>query len=583
MYTLGLSCHYHDAAAALVHNGQLVAASSEERFTRSKHDSSYPRRAIELCLDRGNITADDLSRVVFYEKPFRKFKQSLTTIMRYAPYSGPAFLKTIQSWLSKKLFIKSTIINHLSISENQIQFLSHHRSHAASAFFASPFEEADFVTLDGVGEKTTGTTGQARYDKNGGVSIQQKKVFPNSIGLFYSAFTDYLGFFVNNGEGKVMGLAAYGVAAYRDELLDEVITINKDGGFALSMEYFSFPYSLQRSYTNRLVELLGPARNPEQTPLDIRTRSDLNAKQKRFVDIAASVQSITKTVVLRIIDRLAGQHKNTNLCLAGGVFLNSVINGEILRNTSYKNIYVQPAANDAGGALGAAFWGDYYYREPSRTEAMDHVYYGQCINGSDFNDANVTIIETDSRRDCIRKVVDKITNNKPVGLMRGRAEFGPRALGNRSIIADPRDQKIQSILNRKIKFREPFRPFAPTILASHAEEYLDIDRLYPGHPAYYMLMTCDIMPDKKQELAGVAHVDGTVRPQILRRKQNPFFYDLIEAFYQRTNVPAVINTSLNLSGDPIVNTVTHGIRVLEESGLNYLLCNQTLLRSCNKQ
>lgn len=557
MNILGISCFYHDSAACLLQDGKVIAAASEERFTRKKHDQEFPANAIDYCLREGGITADELDYVGFYDKPFLKFERILYTYVATFPKSFPSFVKAIPLWLKQKLWIPHLIRKHLDY-QGEILFIEHHMSHAASSFLVSPFQEAAILTLDGVGEWATATHAVGR-DRD--IEIMKEIRFPHSLGLLYSAFTYYLGFKVNSAEYKVMGLAPYGEPKYMKEI-NELITVVEDGSFKTNMKYFSYDYGLTMT-NKRFHELFGaPPRKPEEK------------LEQRHMDIARSVQQITEEIVLRMVNQI---HKETgleNLCMAGGVALNCVANGRVIRETPFKNLFIQPAAGDAGGAVGVASYIHHHILDNPRTFVWDHTFLGPGFTEKEIQDyldeigAPYLRLERDELLKSVAKLIDE---QKVIGWFQGRMEFGPRALGNRSIIADARNPKNKDVVNLKIKFRESFRPFAPTILEDHSEEYFELDR-----PSPYMLLVAQVR-ENNRTIPSVTHVDGSARIQTVNRNENPLYYDLIEEFYRQTNCPVIINTSFNVRGEPIVCTPQDAFACFMRTNMDYLVLANFLL------
>jgi len=557
---LGISCFYHDAAAALLADGRLVAAAHEERFTRKRHDPDLPVRAVRYCLENAGIQISDLDYVAFYDKPFIKLERILTTYVATFPRSLPSFTKSMPVWLKEKLWIPSAIRKELGY-EGEVLFAEHHQSHAASAFLASPFEEAAILTCDGVGEWATTTQGVGRGET---FELHKEIRFPHSLGLLYSAFTYYLGFKVNSAEYKVMGAAPYGTPRYVDVILKELVDLREDGSFKLNMRYFAYDYGL--TMTNaRFAELFGhPVRSME-------------SKMEQFHwDMAASIQKVTEEVVLRMARDLHRRTGMRKLCMAGGVALNCVANGRILREGPYEDLWVQPAAGDAGGALGAAlFVYNAVLRKP-RAFRMDHAFWGPAYSDEtirEYLDARGAVYRTVSRDEMIRETARRLDEDQAVvGWFQGRTEWGPRALGSRSILADPRNPENWQRVNKKIKFRESFRPFAPAVLAEKASEWFDIDRESP-----YMLLVCQVREGK--HIPAVTHKDGSARLQTVTREAHPEFYDVISAFDQRTGCPVLINTSFNVRGEPIVCTPDDAYLCFMRTNMDVLvLGNQILLK-----
>lgn len=593
MYILGIACFYHDSAVALLHDGALVAAAMEERFSRKKHDNSFPVQAIEYCLREAGIDGADLDYVVFYEKPLVKFERILLTTLNTFPWSADVWRDAMINWLKEKLWIKSIIQQHLKTRPEQILFCDHHMSHAASAFFASPFKEAAVLTVDGVGEWTTTTLGTARshWVGDGGgqneISLFQEQRFPHSIGLLYSAFTAYLGFRVNNGEYKVMGMAPYGQPRYVDKVHKLFEQDSADGSFHLNMDYFSFHYSTQQTYNRRFVELFGEPRPPESDFFTMMTNPErageaaAMARNQHYADIAASIQQVTEDALIRIARYLHERTGLSKLVMAGGVALNTKANYRLLNETPFDEIYIQPAAGDDGGALGAALWAHYIVLNKPRGWVMPHAYWGQSFSDAEcraFLDSKGARYDSydDDPAKLAEVVAESLTNRKVVGLFQGRFEWGPRALGNRSILADPRRDEMKEIVNTKIKYREPFRPFAPVILRERAPEYFD----YPGVAAHeaprYMLMVSPIKPDKQDQLEAVCHM-GTGRLQTIEHDTNPLYYDIIARFGEATGVPVLLNTSFNLRGEPIVTSPANAWNTFVNSDIDMLILNRYLV------
>lgn len=589
MYILGVSCYYHDAAAALLGDGQLVAAADQERFSRKKHDSDFPAQAIAFCLKQAGIRGTDLDYVVFYEKPLVKFERILMTALGSFPASYPVFRESMVAWFNQKLWIKSKLQTEIGIAPERILFTEHHIAHAASALYCSPFQEAAIITVDGVGEWVTATIGQgtARWgqaSQDGGanrIELFSEVRFPHSLGLLYSAFTAYLGFKVNNGEYKVMGMAPFGQPRYTD-LVYRLIDVADDGSFCLNMDYFSYHRSTRRTYNRRFVELFGPARTPESPFYTHTTHPDGNypgwsdavaAQNQKYADIAATIQQVTEEILLKMARYAQRRTGHKNLVMAGGVALNSVANGRIMRETPFEQVYIQPAAGDGGGALGAALYAYHVLLGRPRAFVMEHAYWGAAYPEAEM----VAAIERSGYRyerlfeeALTDRIVDRILEGKVVGWYRDRFEWGPRALGNRSILADPRHGEMKEIVNTKIKFREPFRPFAPVVLEERADEWFDLPTPNREYPPRFMLMVTSIPEDKREQIAAVCHVDGTGRLQTIRREWNPAYYRVVEKFGQATGVPVLLNTSYNLRGEPIVNTPQNALDTFRESGLDAL-------------
>jgi len=580
IYILGISAFYHDSAACLLRDGAIVAAAQEERFTRKKHDASFPQQAIEYCLKEAGITMKDVTYVAFYEKPFLKFERLLLTYLSFAPRGLVSFLKAMPVWLKEKIFIKSFIQEQLNF-DGEIIFPEHHESHAASAFFPSPFEQAAIITFDGVGEWTTTSWGTGKGNK---IELLNEIQFPHSLGLLYSAFTYYIGFRVNSGEYKLMGLAPYGEPKYADLIREKLVDIKNDGSFHLNMDYFNYCVGLTMT-NDRFHRLFGrPPRKPE------------TAVTQKDMDIAASIQKVTEEIMLKTARHVHDVTGLENLCLAGGVALNCVGNGKILKQGPFKNIWIQPAAGDAGGALGAALITWYQHLNNLRTTNGRDVQKGSLL-GPDV-DADIKVLSeaqgwvyeflTDELLP--RRIAGLLNDEKVIGLCQGRMEFGPRALGSRSIIADARSERMQSILNLKVKFRESFRPFAPAVLAEKLQEYFDMAMESP-----YMLLVADVKEEKRLEgpameglfgieklkikrscIPAVTHVDYSARVQTVDEQRNPLFYRIIKEFDALTGCPVVINTSFNIRGEPIVCSAQDAYRCFMCTDMDFLLIGHYL-------
>jgi len=589
MQILGISCYFHDAAAALIRDGQLVAAAEEERFTRKKHDYEFPQHAIEFCLRTGGIAGADLDFVVFFEKPLLKFERLLLSSMQTFPRSHGVFREAMVAWLGDKLWIKHLIQRRLGVPAAKILFSEHHLSHAASAFFCSPFQEAAILTVDGVGEWTTASLGVGRETE---ITLLKEIRFPHSLGLLYSAFTAFLGFEVNEGEYKVMGMAPFGTPRYVDQV-DKLIRVSADGSFELNMDYFSFHHSTDRTFNHKFEALFGPPRDPRLqffTPTSgypsyfgpkPGNYDELARLNQHYADIAASIQHVTEEVLLAMARAAYRETGLRRLCLAGGCALNSVANGRILRETPFEELYIQPAAGDGGGALGAALYGYHAVLGKPRAFVMDHASWGEDLSpeaAGRFLEANGVRYERLQDEDkLVARVVDALQAGKVVGWSQGRFEWGPRALGHRSILADPRRPEMKDIVNTKIKFREPFRPFAPSVLAERTEEYFVLPGARRHYPARFMLYVVDVKEDKRAVIPAVTHVDGTGRLQTVHRNTNPRYYRLIEAFGEATGVPVVLNTSFNLKGEPIVNTPPEAFHTFMRSGMDMLVCGDFVI------
>jgi len=584
MNILGISAFYHDSAACLVQDGKIISAAQEERFTRKKHDFSFPKNAVHYCLEESGLQGSDLDFVAFYDKPFIKFERILETYLAYAPFGIRSFIKALPLWVKQKIWMKEVITRELDF-EGTIIFPEHHESHAASAFFPSPFQEAAFLTLDGVGEWTTASYG---VGKDHQVHILAEIHFPHSLGLLYSAFTYYTGFKVNSGEYKVMGLAPYGKARYKDLILSELMDLKEDGSFKMNMQYFDYCSGL--TMTNRRFDKLfgGPPRKPE------------SRLTQRDMDLARSVQEVTEEVMLRMARHIHHETGQRNLCLAGGVALNCVGNGRILREGLFEHIWIQPAAGDAGGALGAALFVWYQYLENSRVADNQKDFQQGSFLGPVFeSDYIVDYLEKNALpytriddEEIPEKIADLIADQKVIGWFQGRMEFGPRALGNRSIIGDARSQKMQEIMNLKIKFRESFRPFAPSVIKERTADFFEID----GESPYMLLVApvkkeiCKEMSSEEQNRFGldklhavrstipaITHVDYSARVQTVDRDRNPLYYGLIKKFGEKYDCPVIINTSFNVRGEPIVCTPEDAYRCFMRTNMDYLIMGNFLL------
>ena len=594
MHILGISAFYHDSAAALIRDGELVAAAMEERFTRKKHDNGFPKLAIDFCLKQAQITADDLEYIVFYEKPLMKFERILLTTLNTFPQSSGVWREAMVSWLKEKLWVKSAIVRELGVGLDKVLFCDHHMSHAASAFFASPFKEAAVLTVDGVGEWTTTTLGKATSkwaDGSGtenNITLLEEQRFPHSLGLLYSAFTAYLGFRVNNGEYKVMGMAPYGEPNYVDKI-EKVFKRHSDGSFHLNLDYFSYQHSTEHSFNSKFVDLFGPPRGPDDEFYTMRTDPELSkndpagAKQNQmYADIAASVQYVLEETLISIANHLHQKTGLNKLVMSGGVALNTKANWRLLQETPFEEIYIQPAAGDDGGSLGAALWAYHMVLGKPRKWVMPHAYWGQSFSTNEIMtamDSRGIKYESfeDREEQLLDLVVDSMLDKKVVGFYQGRFEWGPRALGNRSILADPRGADMKEVVNTKIKFREPFRPFAPVILRERAPEYFEYPEVAEHEMPRYMLIVSPIKSDKQDKIEAVCH-EGTGRLQAIDRKTNPRYYDVVAKFGEATGVPVVLNTSFNLRGEPIVTTPLEAFNTFNNSHIDLLVMENILVR-----
>ncbi len=591
MNILGLSFFYHDAAAVLLRDGIPVAMAEEERFSKKKHDSGFPEQAIRFVLDTAKIRAENLDLVVFYEKPFLKFERVFKMNFATFPAAPEAFAESTKNLFLEKIWIRPLIAKKLCIDREKIFFSGHHLSHAASAFFSSPFEKAAILSIDGVGEWAT----TAIAIGNGHtIDILKEIHFPHSLGLLYSAFTAFLGFEVNEGEYKVMGMAPYGTPVYAKEVKD-MIDFFEDGSYALDLDYFSFHKSVQRSFSKKFIDVFGLPRDPQskfftrttgwpfyfgEKP-ESRVYEKMALEQEHYADIASSVQAVLEEAVIRLANHARELTGADSLCIAGGVGLNSAANWKIVQNTSFKNIFIQPAAGDAGGALGAALAAYHIGFGKERKFTMRHAYYGKEYSDETIEtflkDKNIEYSHYEKEEELVLAVAREIAEGKVVGWFQGKFEWGPRALGNRSILADPRRADMKNIINTKIKFREPYRPFAPSVLASHAEEFFEIPDASTHIPARFMLYVVKVREEKRRVIPAVTHVDGTARPQIVFKEESPRFHRLIETFYGITGVPLLLNTSFNLKGEPIVDSPEDAISTFERSGLDVLIMGSFLI------
>lgn len=565
MKILGISCYYHDSAAALINNGKIIAACEEERFSRVKHDSDFPTKSIEYCMAKAGIGPDDLDWVVFYEKPFLKFERINLTFLQTSPKSRGAFVNGYRSILKNKLWIKETISKKIGVPLTKILFSNHHLSHMAAAFYTSNFKSSALLTCDGVGEWTTTAIGVA---KNKDIKILKELKFPHSLGLFYSAFTQFLGFEVNEGEFKVMGLAPYGKPKYVEKVR-KMINQSADGSFKLDMKYFNFQNSNKTSFSKEFVKLMGVP------PVDIKESDKV---VKVYADIASSVQTVLEEVLLFLAKSVYHHTKEKNLCFSGGVALNGVANSVLIKESGFKNIYIQPAAGDSGGALGSALYVYNLLSSKPKRYTFNNAYLGyqetekEIENFIKLNDIKALHL---SDSELIQKVSSLLYKQKVVGWVRGRAEWGPRALGSRSILADPRKIKTRYLVNSKIKFREAFRPFAPVCLYEDGKKYFDFNNYQ--QPLEYMLAVVPVKPKWRYKLGAVTHVDGTARPQFVKRSVNPVYYDLIKSFGKKSGVNVLLNTSFNLKGEPIVNNSLDAYSTFLRSGIDALVLGNYLI------
>ena len=588
---LGISAFYHDSAASLLIDGEIVAAAQEERFTRKKHDSSYPVNAIDYCLSEVGLSLEQVDYIVFYDKPYLKFERLLKTYIAFAPKGLHSFIMAMSIWLREKLFLKNMLIKEMkkvdnNFDSNKLMFGEHHFSHAASAFYASPFEEAVVLTLDGVGEWATTTIA---IGKGHELNIVKEIHFPHSLGLLYSAFTYYTGFRVNSGEYKVMGLAPYGEPKYKELILDKLIDLKEDGSFRLDQSYFNYATGLTM-VNQKFANLFGePIRKPDTDELT-----------QFHMDIAASVQAVTEEVLLTMTSSLAKEYSIPNLCMAGGVALNCVANGKILRDKAFKDIWIQPASGDAGGALGAALalWHKELNkpRKVNLNDSMRGSYLGPLYTQEkiekELSECGA-IFHTVNEKNMIEQAAQALSDKQAVGWFQGRMEFGPRSLGGRSILGDPRSEEMQKTLNLKVKYRESFRPFAPSVLREDVSEWFEADYDSP-----YMLLVDDVKKDKRIEMTdeekalfgidklnirrsnipAVTHVDYSARIQTVHKETNPRYHALISKFKEKTNCPVIVNTSFNVRGEPIVCSPKDAFQCFMGTGLDLLVIGNCVLR-----
>ncbi|MAF80287.1 hypothetical protein CL629_04400 [bacterium] len=591
MKILGLSFFYHDSAAVLLVDGVPVAMAEEERFSRVKHDYEFPSRAIEFVLGEGKISANDLDYVVFYEKPFIKFDRVLKTLLGTFPWAPHVFVKAIKSLFLSKIWIKVLIAKELGIDPQKILFSEHHLSHAAASYLSSPYDKAAILSVDGVGEWACTAISIGEGDS---IRTLEEIHFPHSLGLLYSAFTAFLGFKVNEGEYKVMGMAPYGTPKYVEKV-KKLIKFFDDGSYALNLDYFSFHNSNARTYSKKFVKLFGNPRNPESKFFTRKSGwpsyfgpkpqgeefEKLADEQDYYADIAASLQVVTEEALIRLAKRAYELTKYSRICIGGGVGLNSVANWKILQKTPFEEACFHPASGDSGGALGAALYLDNVILKKGRKYVMRHAYYGKEYKEKEIQEFIVQkglkaehILDED---ELIERVAEDIIAGKVVGWFHGRFEWGPRALGHRSILADARRDDMKDIVNTKIKFREPYRPFAPSVLAEHVEEFFDIPSASKHYPARFMLYVVPVKKEKQAQIPAVTHVDGTGRLQIVHKKESPRYWKLINEFYKKTGVPLVLNTSFNLRGEPIVTSPKDAYNTFMKSEIDILVLENYII------
>lgn len=565
MKILGISCYYHDSSACLVIDGKIIAAAEEERFTRIKHDNSFPINSINFCLEYGKIKSANIDNICFYEKPLLKLQRNILQHFKKAPFSFQAFLQSFSAWFKYKLWIKNKIRRDLNY-KGKIYFIEHHQAHAASSFFPSPFEKSAFLTLDGVGEWATTTYG---IGKNNNIKILKEIRFPHSLGLLYSTITAYLGFTVNNSEYKVMGLSPYGNPNIYYNKFKKLLDIKEDGSFHLNMEFFDFHYKLTMP-NHKMCQLFNlPIREKE---------AELTQKHK---DIAASLQKITEEIIFKILNYLHQKTNLDNLVLSGGVALNSIANGKILKNTPFKYIYIQPAAGDGGNSIGAALFCYHQINNLKNRNIQDTTYLGPKFDNNyvkNFLDSkSIKYTYFSDKNKLINKVANLIFHNNVIGWFQGRMEWGPRALGNRSILSNPTNPNMQAILNEKVKHREKFRPFAPAVCEDDALKYFKCDNPIPL-PTDFMLMVYPIKKEFHKIIPSVTHVDGSGRLQTIRRFQNKDYYDLIKKFGKLSGIPILINTSFNIRGEPIVCTPQNAYKCMMGTGIDYTIIENFLIK-----
>ncbi len=564
MYILGISCFYHDSSVALLKDGKIIAAAEEERFTRKKHDTGFPINAINFCLNYENIKIKDIDYIGFYEKPFLKFERILSQHLNNFPRSLRMFVKSMPNLINEKIRISKIIRKKLKYKK-EILYIDHHLAHAASSYLVSPFKKSAILTIDGVGEWATTALG---YGKENKIFIEEEIRFPHSLGLLYTAITTYLGFKANNDEYKVMGLAPYGKPIYFEKLKEKLIKLEKDGSYKLNMDYFAYNYK-EQMFSEKFIEEFGTSRKKE---------SDITQFHK---DMAASLQKLYEHILFMILNYLYKKYKLKNLCISGGCGLNSVANGKILKNTSFENIYIQPASGDGGTSIGVV---SYIYNSilnNKRNFVMDSAYLGPEYNDDEIknflNKEEIKYSKFPNEERLLDQVSKLIYNNNVIGWFQGRMEFGPRALGNRSILSNPCNPNMQDILNLKVKHREKFRPFAPVICEEDVNKYFDGDKKLQM-PSYYMLMVYPIKEEKRKLIPAVTHVDGSGRLQVLNKKYNELYWRLIKQFGKLSKVPILINTSFNIRGEPIVCSPKEAYKCMMGTGIDYLVLGNYLIK-----
>ncbi|MEA2474933.1 MAG: carbamoyltransferase [Thermoleophilaceae bacterium] len=570
---LGVSCHYHDSAAALLHDGALVAGAQEERFSRRKGDARLPVHAMRFCVDSAGLDAGDVDYVAFYEKPLLKLERTLASMRRAWPASASVARASMSNWMRSRLWIRDSLSRAAGVPPDRVLFVRHHESHAASAALCAPFDESAVLTIDGVGEWATAAIGRATTPRTGGgassIDLDLELRFPHSIGLFYSALTQFLGFEVNEGEYKVMGLAAYGEPRFRSAF-DRVVRLHADGSVELALEYFGFLTSLERMFSPRLADLLGVQPREPSAPFDVDNPAGTDAV---YADIAASVQELTEDVVVAMARQANRRAGSRNLTMAGGVALNGIANRRVLDEAGFDNLFIQPAAGDGGGSLGAALFVEHVVLGRPRAFVMEDAYWGAEYGDDEIEAAlrreGVDAERLDDDERLAELVASELVEGRIVGWFQGRFEWGPRALGNRSILADPRDPAMKATVNARIKYREPFRPFAPSMLREHAGEFVD-ERYLGQQPSKFMLMVLPALGEAGERIAAAVH-GGTLRIQAVDSEVNPAYARVLGAFCERTGVPGVLNTSFNLKGEPIVASPADALSTFARSGIDTLV------------
>lgn len=577
---IGISAFYHDSAAALIIDGKLIAAAQEERFSRQKNDAEFPKQALDFCLEQGSkvfgekLDINDIDYLVFYEKPLLKFERIILSCLKYFPKSAWFFVKSMITWFSDKLWIKGKLAELSGIKPEKIIFSKHHLSHACSSYFCSPYQEAAVLTIDGVGEWATTTIGHAKANQ---INILEEIRFPNSIGLLYSTLTAFLGFEVNEGEYKVMGMASYGQPKYVDKV-KEIFKINDDASFHNVEKFYAYLYDPAKSYTNELIKVFG---EPRERGDKFFVDSENKERDQHYADIARSLQVITEEAVLKLAKRAMTLTGSKNLCFAGGVALNCVANERILHELGFEDVFIQPAAGDAGAAVGAAYYGYNIFLDKPKTESgFTHPFWGSEISDeeieSELKKRNITkVTKFKSFEELIERLAVILNEQKVIGWCQGRFEWGPRSLGARSIIGSASKAEMRDTVNLKIKFREAFRPFAPAVIEEAVHEYFNVE--HPTHTSAYRYMLATARVKKAEQLQAVTHIDGSGRVQTVNKEANPNFYALLKAYEKLSGIPVLINTSFNLRGEPIVTTAANAMNTFYRSGLDALALNNYLI------